>query len=75
MLQFDSRGFVDVEALGALVRPDDHTHVSIMAVNNEIGVLANPMRAISELAANKPTISFHVDAVQAHSLRFDLKNI
>ena len=59
----DSRGFVDVEALGALIRPDT-TLVSIMAVNNEIGSI-QPIEAISELLADKPTISFHVDAVQA----------
>ncbi len=59
----DEKGFVDVEALGALIRPDT-TLVSIMAVNNEIGSI-QPIEAISELLADKPTISFHVDAVQA----------
>ena len=59
----DSRGFVDVEALGALIRPDT-TLISIMAVNNEIGAI-QPIEAISELLEDKPTISFHVDAVQA----------
>jgi len=34
------------------------------AVNNEIGSI-QPIEAISELLADKPTISFHVDAVQA----------
>ena len=59
----DSRGFVDVEALASLIRPDT-TLVSVMAVNNEIGSI-QPIQAISELLADKPTISFHVDAVQA----------
>lgn len=59
----DEKGFVDVETLGALIRPDT-TLVSIMAVNNEIGSI-QPIEAISELLADKPTISFHVDAVQA----------
>ena len=59
----DSRGFVDVEALGALIRPDTIL-VSIMAVNNEIGSI-QPIEAVSKLLADKPTISFHVDAVQA----------
>ena len=59
----DSRGFVDVEALRDLIRPDT-TLISIMAVNNEIGSI-QPIEAISELLADKPTISFHVDAVQA----------
>ena len=44
-----------------------------MAVNNEIG--SNPpIEAISELLVDKPTISFHVDAVQA-LLKFQLKSI
>ena len=59
----DNKGFVDVEALAGLIRPDT-TLVSIMAVNNEIGSI-QPIEAISELLADKPTISFHVDAVQA----------
>ena len=59
----DDKGFVDVEALGALIRPDTIL-VSIMAVNNEIGSI-QPIKAISELLADNPTISFHVDAVQA----------
>ncbi|ORO43224.1 cysteine desulfurase family protein [Streptococcus oralis] len=59
----DSRGFVDVESLEDLIRPDT-TLVSIMAVNNEIGSV-QPIEAISKLLADKPTISFHVDAVQA----------
>lgn len=59
----DEKGFVDVEAVADLIRPDT-TLVSIMAVNNEIGSI-QPIKAISELLEDKPTISFHVDAVQA----------
>lgn len=59
----DEKGFVDVEALADLIRPDT-TLVSVMAVNNEIGSI-QPIEVISELLADKPTISFHVDAVQA----------
>ncbi|VQJ56505.1 class-V aminotransferase [Streptococcus pneumoniae] len=59
----DNKGFVGVEALEDLIRPDT-TLVSIMAVNNEIGSI-QPIEAISEFLADKPTISFHVDAVQA----------
>ncbi|VLL07920.1 class-V aminotransferase [Streptococcus pneumoniae] len=59
----DNKGFVDVEALEDLIRPNT-TLVSIMAVNNEIGSV-QPIEAISKLLADKPTISFHVDAVQA----------
>lgn len=59
----DKKGLVDVEALAGLIRPDTIL-VSIMAVNNEIGSI-QPIEAISEFLADKPTISFHVDAVQA----------
>ena len=61
----DEKGFVDVEALADLIRPDTIL-ISVMAVNNEIGSI-QPIEAISELLADKPTISFHVDAVQALS--------
>ena len=59
----NGKGFVDVESLANLIRPDTIL-VSIMAINNEIGSI-QPIQAISELLADKPTISFHVDAVQA----------
>lgn len=59
----DKKGLVDVEALAGLIRPDTIL-VSIMAVNNEIGSI-QPIEAISEFLADKPTVSFHVDAVQA----------
>lgn len=59
----DEKGFVDVATLANLLRPDT-TLVSVMAVNNEIGSI-QPIQAISELLADKPTVSFHVDAVQA----------
>ncbi|HEU8017272.1 TPA: cysteine desulfurase [Streptococcus pneumoniae] len=59
----DKKGLVDVEALAGLIRPDTIL-VSTMAVNNEIGSI-QPIEAISEFLADKPTISFHVDAVQA----------
>ncbi|MGT2934908.1 cysteine desulfurase family protein [Streptococcus castoreus] len=58
-----SRGIIDVEQLGDLIRPDTIL-ISVMAVNNEIGSI-QPIRAISDLIADKPTVSFHVDAVQA----------
>ena len=45
----DNKGFVDVEALADLIRPDT-TLVSVMAVNNEIGSI-QPIEAISELLA------------------------
>ena len=59
----DARGFVKVDALASLLRPDT-TLVSVMAVNNEIGSI-QPIHDIAALLADRPTISFHVDAVQA----------
>ena len=59
----DARGFVKVDALASLLRPDT-TLVSVMAVNNEIGSI-QPIHEIAALLEDRPTISFHVDAVQA----------
>lgn len=59
----DARGFVKVDALANLVRPDT-TLVSVMAVNNEIGSI-QPIHEIAALLEDRPTVSFHVDAVQA----------
>ncbi|WP_445284984.1 cysteine desulfurase family protein [Streptococcus sp. KHUD_012] len=59
----DASGFVKVDALASLLRPDT-TLVSIMAVNNEIGSI-QPIHEIAALLEDRPTISFHVDAVQA----------
>ena len=59
----DARGFVKVDALANLLRPDT-TLVSVMAVNNEIGSI-QPIHDIAALLEDRPTISFHVDAVQA----------
>ncbi len=59
----DARGFVKVDALDNLLRPDT-TLVSVMAVNNEIGSI-QPIHEIAALLEDRPTVSFHVDAVQA----------
>ncbi|MEO3171092.1 cysteine desulfurase family protein [Streptococcus parasanguinis] len=59
----DERGFVKVDALANLLRPDT-TLVSVMAVNNEIGSI-QPIHDIAALLEDRPTVSFHVDAVQA----------
>lgn len=59
----DKKGFVKVDVLAKLLRSDTIL-VSIMAVNNEIGSV-QPIKAISKLLADKASISFHVDAVQA----------
>jgi len=59
----DARGFVKVDELARILRPDT-TLVSVMAVNNEIGSI-QPIHDIAALLEDRPTISFHVDAVQA----------
>ena len=59
----DAHGFVQVEELEKLLRPDT-TLVSIMAVNNEVGSI-QPIQTIADLLADRPTITFHVDGVQA----------
>lgn len=59
----DQAGFVDVKALQNLLRSDTIL-VSIMAVNNEIGSI-QPIQEISDVLADRPTVTFHVDAVQA----------
>ena len=55
-------GLVDMAALEAALRPDTIL-VSIMAVNNEIGVI-QPIDQIGELLRSKGVL-FHVDAAQA----------
>lgn len=59
----DARGFVKVDALASLLRSET-TLVSVMAVNNEIGSI-QPIHDIAALLEDRPTVSFHVDAVQA----------
>lgn len=59
----DKGGFVDVEKLAALIRKETIL-VSVMAVNNEVGMI-QPIQAISQVLADHPKIHFHVDAVQA----------
>ena len=59
----DALGFVKVDVLANLLRPDT-TLVSVMAVNNEIGSI-QPIHDIAALLEDRPTVSFHVDAVQA----------
>ena len=59
----DASGFVQIEELEKLLRPDT-TLVSIMAVNNEVGSI-QPIQTIADLLADRPTITFHVDGVQA----------
>ncbi|MDR2977210.1 MAG: cysteine desulfurase [Streptococcaceae bacterium] len=59
----DKAGFVIPEELARLLR-EDTIIVSVMAVNNEIGSV-QPLKEISQLLSKRPSINFHVDAVQA----------
>ena len=57
-----SNGLICLDQLATAIRPDTAV-VSVMAVNNEIGVV-QPLKAIGELCrANK--VFFHTDAAQA----------
>ena len=60
-LEVEPNGIVDLEKLKAAIRPDTIL-VSIMMVNNEIGVI-QPVWEIGELCREKGIV-FHVDAVQ-----------
>lgn len=61
-LPVQSNGLVDLKELEAAIRPDTAI-VSIMTVNNEIGVI-QPMEEIGKLCRSKKTF-FHTDGAQA----------
>ncbi|GAB4465593.1 MAG: IscS subfamily cysteine desulfurase [Burkholderiaceae bacterium] len=61
-LDVDSNGLLDLAALEAALRPDT-TLVSVMYVNNEIGVIQD-IPAIGEMCRSRGIV-FHVDAAQA----------
>merc|ERR1719223_2166352 len=61
-LPVKENGLVDLKELEAAMR-DDTAIVSVMAVNNEIGVI-QPLKAIGELCRSKK-IFFHTDGAQA----------
>lgn len=61
-LPVKNTGLIDLEELEAAIRPDTAL-VSIMAVNNEIGVI-QPLEKIGKLCREKKTF-FHTDAAQA----------
>ncbi|KAG8526660.1 uncharacterized protein KY384_008089 [Bacidia gigantensis] len=61
-LPVQGNGIVDLQELERTVRPDTAL-VSIMTVNNEIGVI-QPMKEIGEICRRKKTF-FHTDAAQA----------
>ncbi len=61
-LDVQENGLIDLEAFTAAIRPDT-VLVSIMFVNNEIGVIQD-IEAIGEICRDRRII-FHVDAAQA----------
>ncbi|MCS6945640.1 MAG: IscS subfamily cysteine desulfurase, partial [Sutterellaceae bacterium] len=72
-LDVDSGGLLDLQQLEAALRPDT-TLVSVMYVNNEIGVIQD-IPAIGELCRSRGII-FHVDAAQATGkVAIDLANL
>jgi len=58
----DTRGVVSAESVAAAIRPDTAL-VSVMAANNETGVI-QPVSEIGQVCASRG-VAFHVDAVQA----------
>jgi cysteine desulfurase len=61
-LRVDSEGFIDLDELRATIS-DRTVLISIMAANNEIGVL-QPLAAIGAIAQERGVL-FHTDAAQA----------
>ncbi|QLG71387.1 hypothetical protein HG535_0B04290 [Zygotorulaspora mrakii] len=62
-LNVDSQGLISMKELEESIRPDTCL-VSIMAVNNEIGVM-QPLKEIGALCREKK-VHFHTDAAQAY---------
>ncbi|NPC93740.1 cysteine desulfurase [Bacillus sp. WMMC1349] len=61
-LPVDSRGLVSIEQLEQVIRKDTIL-VSVMHVNNEIGVI-QPIEEIGKIVKNRSDAFFHVDYVQ-----------
>ena len=62
-LNVDSKGIIDLNELKNAIRKDTIL-VSVMAVNNEVGAI-EPIREITSLLKNYPSIAFHSDITQA----------
>jgi cysteine desulfurase len=72
-LNVKENGLLDLDVLRAAIRPDT-VLVSVMAVNNEIGVIQD-LDAIGRICREKGVI-FHVDAAQATGkMPIDLKTL
>jgi cysteine desulfurase len=62
-LPVQQNGIIDLAELEKAIRPDTSV-VSIMAVNNETGVI-QPLREIGEIVRRHRGVHFHTDAAQA----------
>ncbi|MDD5456850.1 MAG: cysteine desulfurase family protein, partial [Candidatus Margulisbacteria bacterium] len=72
-ISVDNQGVLNVEELEKAIRPDTIL-ISIMAANNETGVI-QPLEAVSRLA-KKNGIPFHSDAVQiGGKIKIDIGNL
>ncbi len=72
-LDVDEMGFVDVNKLEKLIRPDT-IMISVMFANNEIGTI-EPISDIAKIA-KKHGVFFHTDAVQAvGNVHIDVKKL
>ena len=73
-VNIDSMGHVDYDHLEALLQDSEHTLVSLMHVNNEIGTLLN-IKHVSDLCQIHGAL-FHTDAVQSVGhFKLDLQDI
>lgn len=72
-MDVQENGLLDLEKLEAAIRPDT-TLVSVMAVNNEIGVIQD-IKAIGEMCRRHGVI-FHCDATQAAGkMKLDMQDL
>jgi cysteine desulfurase len=62
-LPVQKNGIIDLAGLEAAIRPDTSL-ISIMAVNNETGVI-QPLKEIGAIARKHRGVYFHTDAAQA----------
>lgn len=62
-LPVKENGLIDLQLLADSIRPDT-VLVSIMAVNNEIGII-QPLKEIGEIIRRHKGVFFHTDAAQA----------
>ena len=72
-MKVDSEGFVDLEHLKSIIRPDT-TFIGCMLANNEVGTI-EPIKEIAEIAHAHGAVCF-TDAVQAAGvLKIDVKDL